>query len=300
MRTAEFWEDYELIDTSCGERLERWGNKILIRPDPQIIWKTEKLHPGWNSADAHYYRSKNGGGHWENLNFIDESSWMISYKKLHLKVGLLGFKHTGVFPEQAVNWDLCSNIISNCKKQLNILNLFAYTGVATLACASAGAKVCHVDASKGMVAWARENAKLSGLSERPVRWIVDDCVKFVQREKKRGNKYDGIIMDPPSFGRGSGGEIWRLEDNIYDFINLCESIMAEDAKFFILNSYTTGLSPSVMEYMLCEIIKRKRNGNILSDEIGLKVSTSEGILPSGASCIWISDLNLAKERRDLK
>lgn len=288
MRISEKWIDYELIDASCGERLERWGNKILIRPDPQVIWKTEKQDVRWKCADAHYYRSKSGGGKWEKSRNI-EDSWKISYGDLYFKVELLGFKHTGLFPEQAVNWDLYSDIISKSEKTLNILNLFAYTGGATLACANAGAEVCHVDASKGMVERAKENTFISGLSKKPIRWIVDDCVKFVKREIRRGNKYDGIIMDPPSFGRGNSGECWHLEDNIYDFIELCASVLAEDAKFFLLNSYTTGLSPSVMEYMVRELIQKKRMGTIISDEIGLEVTASGGKLPSGSSCLWILD-----------
>ena len=288
MRVAKNWKDYELIDASNGERLERWGNKILIRPDPQIIWQTEKKSSKWYEADAHYHRSKDGGGHWQRLKQIEEK-WSISYKKLRFKVGLLGFKHTGVFPEQAVNWDFINETILNSERQLNILNLFAYTGGATLACAAAGAKVCHVDSSKGMVAWARENAEFSGLNNSPIRWIVDDCIKFVQREKRRGNKYDGIIMDPPSFGRGNNGEIWRLEDDIYSLLKLCESVIAPNAKFFVLNSYTTGLSPYVMKYMLEDTIKKKYGGKVEAGEIGLKVTSSGGILPSGATSIWKSN-----------
>lgn len=287
MRIAK-WNDYELIDASCGERLERWGEKILIRPDPQIIWNTKKNDKRWYCADAHYYRAKSGGGHWDKISDF-ESPWEISYGNLKFKVDTLGFKHTGVFPEQAVNWDFCQDIISKSQIEMNILNLFAYTGCATLACASAGAKVCHVDASKGMVSWARENAQRSRLSDKPIRWIVDDCVKFVQREKRRGNEYNGIIMDPPSFGRGSNGELWKLEENFYDFLELCESIMAEDSKFFILNSYTTGLSPSVMEYMIREIVQKKHGGRVMSDEIGIKVAMSSGILPSGATSIWMAE-----------
>lgn len=282
------WNDYELIDVSCAERLERWGDKILIRPDPQVIWFTPKKDKRWNRADARYYRASSGGGHWDNYSSF-AGSWDVSYRDLTFKVDTLGFKHTGVFPEQAVNWDFCRDIIQKSHEEVNILNLFAYTGGATLACASVGAKVCHVDSSKGMVAWAKENAKKSGLSDKPIRWIVDDCVKFVQREKRRGRKYNGIIMDPPSFGRGANGELWKLEENLYGFLELCESVMAEDSRFLILNSYTTGLSPSVMEYLLRETIQKKRKGHIESDEIGLKVTVSSGILPAGATSIWLPD-----------
>lgn len=287
MRIAS-WDEYELIDASAGERLEKWGNKILIRPDPQIIWNTPKNDLRWSNANAHYYRSKSGGGEWNKLNSIN-SPWKISYKSLKFKINIFGFKHTGIFPEQAVNWEFCENKISNFGKKINILNLFAYTGGATLVCAKSGASICHVDSSKGMVAWAKENAKLSNLSNSNIRWIVDDCIKFVSREKRRGNKYHGIIMDPPSFGRGINGEIWKIEENLYDFIILCESIMSDDAVFFMLNSYTTGLSPSVMDYMLNEIIAKKRGGRVHSDEIGLKVTSSNLILPSGSTSIWTYD-----------
>lgn len=282
------WNDYELIDASCAERLERWGDKILIRPDPQVIWSTPKEDKRWNRADAHYYRASSGGGHWDKSSSF-ASPWDVSYRDLTFKVDTLGFKHTGVFPEQAVNWDFCRAVIQKSHEEMNILNLFAYTGGATLACAGAGAKVCHVDSSKGMVAWAKENAEKSNLSDKPIRWIVDDCVKFVQREKRRGRKYNGIIMDPPSFGRGSNGELWKLEENLYGFLELCESVMAQDSQFLILNSYTTGLSPSVMEYLLRETIQKKRKGHIESDEIGLKVTASSGILPAGATSIWLPD-----------
>ncbi len=287
MRVAKYWKDYELIDVSCGERLERWGKIVLVRPDPQVIWKTKKFNKLWQGCDAHYYRSKKGGGRWEKYKTLRDN-WTVSYKRLRFKVGFLGFKHTGVFPEQSVNWDFCSDIISKSSKQMSVLNLFAYTGGATLACADAGARVCHVDSSKGMVSWAKENAKISNLSEKPIRWIVDDCTKFAQKEKRRGNRYDGIIMDPPSFGRGPGGEVWRLEDNLYEFIGLCESLLSDEAKFFILNSYTTGLSPSVMEYIMKEVIQKKRKGTVLSSEIGLEVKDSNLILPAGSTSIWVS------------
>ena len=258
MRYTSKWNDYELIDCSSGERLERWGKTILIRPDPQIIWNTSKNDERWNKADAIYHRSNTGGGSWEVKNKKLKNSWKISYNNLNFGIKMMNFKHTGVFPEQAVNWDLLNNIISKSKSNLNILNLFAYTGGATLACAQAGAKVCHVDASKGMVSWARENAKISNMEDKSIRWIVDDCEKFVLREIRREQKYEGIIMDPPSYGRGPKGEIWKIEDNIFDFIKLCESLLSDKAEFFIINSYSTGLSPSVMGYMLSKIIKENR------------------------------------------
>lgn len=287
MKTS-IWNDYELIDASDGEKLERWGNKILIRPDPQIIWHTPRQDQRWVNADAIYHRSLSGGGKWEKKHNIDEY-WNISYKKLNFKVGMLGFKHTGIFPEQAANWDMLTDIISCAKKGINILNLFAYTGGATLACARAGAQVCHVDSSKGMVSWARDNARLSGLSDKPIRWITDDCTKFILREQRRGNLYDGIIMDPPSFGRGTNGELWKLEECIFDFIKECEKIMSKDAIFLILNSYTAGLSPAVMGYILGHTIQKKRGGRISYDEVGLPVSSSGLVLPCGFVCCWFNN-----------
>lgn len=286
MRYTSDWKEYTLLDASCGERLEKWGNQILIRPDPQIIWKTKKENPKWNESDAIYHRSNKGGGYWEKINKNIPDSWTISYGDLKFGIKMMNFKHTGVFPEQAVNWDLFKRIISSQKQKMNILNLFAYTGGATLACASAGAKVCHVDASKGMVSWARENAKLSKLDYTPIRWIVDDCEKFVTREIKRQSKYEGIIMDPPSYGRGPKGEIWKIEDNIFDFIILCESALSDNAQFFVINSYSTGLSPSVMEYLLATILKKKRGGFLYSDEIGIPAKHSGLVIPSGATAIW--------------
>ena len=245
MRAANNWHDYELIDTASGEKLERWKNITLIRPDPQIIWKTGKNNPGWNRADAHYHRSRTGGGHWEYLHKLPES-WKVSYGDLTFKISPTGFKHTGLFPEQAVNWDLFMKLIREAGRPVSVLNLFAYTGGATLACLSAGATVCHVDASKGMVQWAKENAALSGLADRPVRWIVDDCEKFIQREIRRGHRYDAIIMDPPSYGRGPNGEVWQLEEKVYDLVSLCCGVLTEDPLFVALSSYNTGLSASVM------------------------------------------------------
>lgn len=284
MRVAK-WQDYELIDTSLGERLERWGDKILIRPDPQIIWNTEKKNPLWKRADAKYSRSNTGGGAWQEYNKLPQM-WKIKYNNLTFQIKPMGFKHTGVFPEQAVNWDFISEVIVRANRKVKILNLFAYTGAATLACLEAGAEVCHVDASKGMVQWAKENAIASNLSNRPVRWIVDDCIKFVQREQRRGNRYDGIIMDPPSYGRGPGGEIWKLEEQLYNLVQLCTPLLTDNALFFILNSYTTGLSPSVMEYLLGILIKNARGGRICSSEIGLPVTQSGLILPCGSTAIW--------------
>ena len=284
MREA-VWKEYELIDTCAGERLERWGDKILIRPDPQIIWTTEKSDPRWKNAHARYIRSKSGGGNWTVYKKLPDV-WHVGYGDITFGVKPMGFKHTGIFPEQAINWEYASEKIKNEKRQLNILNLFAYTGGATLACLNAGAKVCHVDASKGMVQWAKENAALSNLADRPVRWIVDDCVKFVKREIRRGNKYDGIIMDPPSYGRGPGGEIWKLEEQLFPFIELCSELLSDDAVFFILNSYTAGLSPSVMQYLLSVTIAKKHGGSVFADEIGLKATDTGLILPCGSTVIW--------------
>ena len=284
MRAAN-WKDYELLDTSAGERLERWGEVILIRPDPQIIWNTPKQLALWKQAHARYRRSSTGGGAWQILKKVPPV-WKISYGDLRFQLKTMGFKHTGVFPEQAVNWDFTGNLIRNAPKPLKVLNLFAYTGGATRACAQAGASVCHVDASKGMVAWARENAAASGLSDRPIRWLVDDCIKFVQREQRRGNRYDGIIMDPPSYGRGPGGEVWKLEEQLFSLVELCRSILSPDAKFFLLNSYTTGLSPSVMEYLLGVLLQKPMGGRVASDEIGLPVTSTGQVLPCGSTAIW--------------
>lgn len=284
MREAQ-WKDYELIDTSSGERLERWGNIILIRPDPQIIWETPKTHYLWKQAHARYYRSSSGGGKWQIYKKIPDV-WEITYKDISFRIKPMGFKHTGVFPEQAVNWDFVDSTIKNSKRELNVLNLFAYTGGATLACMNAGARVCHVDASKGMVQWAKENAAASNLSNRPVRWLVDDCIKFVQREQRRGNKYDGIIMDPPSYGRGPNREIWKLEEQLFNLVNECVKVLSNKPEFFILNSYTTGLSPAVMQYLLGTVLIPKFGGNVTSDEIGLKVTSTGLVLPCGSTAIW--------------
>ena len=287
MRYTKDWKDYELLDCSGGERLERWGNVILIRPDPQVIWNTPKTHPLWQSADARYVRSSQGGGHWEYRRELPES-WKISYKDLTFKISPTGFKHTGLFPEQAVNWDMMREKISGAGRNIRVLNLFAYTGGASLAAAAAGASVCHVDAAKGMVHWARENAELSGLSERPVRWIVDDCAKFVEREIRRGSLYDAIILDPPSYGRGPGGEVWKLEDQIYGLISLCTGVLTEKPLFVLLNSYTTGLSASTMAYVLGANMK-KFGGSVSAEEIGLPVTESGMVLPCGSSAIWTAE-----------
>lgn len=279
------WNDYELIDTSAGERLERWGDIILIRPDPQIIWNTPKKNPLWRNAHAVYHRSNTGGGAWRELKKMPKV-WTIGYKNLRLNLKMMGFKHTGIFPEQATNWEFIEKKIKFAHRPMKILNLFGYTGAATLAAASAGAKVCHVDASKGMVSWARENAASSSLADKPVRWIVDDCTKFVQREIRRANKYDGIIMDPPSYGRGPGGEIWKLEEQLFSLLNLCADVLTDKPSFFILNSYTTGLSPSVIECLLSVTLKKKFKGFVSADEIGLPVTEQKIVLPCGSTAIW--------------
>lgn len=286
MRAAA-WNDYELIDTSQGERLERWGDIILIRPDPQILWNTPKRHPLWKQAHARYHRSSSGGGSWETYKNVPDV-WSIRYRDLTFRLKMMGFKHTGIFPEQAVNWDFVTEKIRKAERPIKVLNLFGYTGAASLACAAAGAQVCHVDASKGMVAWAKENAAASGLSDRPVRWLVDDCVKFVQREQRRGNRYDGIIMDPPSYGRGPGGEVWKLEEQLHALVELCVPILSESPLFFLLNSYTTGLSPAVMEYLLGIILQKRFGGRVSSGEIGLPVTATGLVLPCGSTAIWES------------
>lgn len=286
MRCAQRWNDYELIDSSDGERLERWGNIVLIRPDPQVIWKTPKLNHLWKNAHARYLRSNSGGGKWEIYKKIPDA-WQIKYNSLTFNVKPMGFKHTGIFPEQAVNWDFIADVIRNSGRKVKVLNLFAYTGAATVSALKAGADVVHVDASKGMVAWAKENAVSSGVADRNVRWIVDDCIKFVKREIRRGNKYDIIIMDPPSYGRGPGGEIWKLENEIYSFVELCRDVLSDDPLAVLINSYTTGLSPSVMEYILGSLISPSYGGKLVCDEIGLPVKNSSLCVPCGASAIWL-------------
>ena len=285
MRIADKWRDYELIDCSSGERLERWGNIILIRPDPQVIWKTEKKNPLWRSADAVYHRSQSGGGNWEIKKKIPDF-WTVCYRDLSFNIKTMGFKHTGLFPEQAVNWDYVADTIKSEGRQVKVLNLFAYTGGATVSALKAGASVVHVDASKGMTLWAKENAVSSGVADLSVRWIVDDCIKFVQREIRRGNRYDIIIMDPPSYGRGPGGEVWKLENEIYSFVELCAGLLSDDPLMMLINSYTTGLSPSVMEYILGAVVKKRFSGAVHGSEIGLKTTENGLVLPCGASAFW--------------
>ena len=284
MWCADNWKDYELIDTSEGERLERWGNYVLVRPDPQIVWKNEKKSPLWKKADATYKRSSKGGGAWEQNRLPDQ--WKIGYGDLNFLIRPTGFKHTGLFPEQAANWDWFSGLIKDAKRPIKVLNLFAYTGGATVAAAKAGAAVCHVDAAKGMVAQAKENAALSGLSDAPIRYIVDDCKKFVEREIKRGNRYDGIIMDPPSYGRGPSGEVWKIEECIDDFVSLAVQVLSDKPLFFLLNSYTTGLSPLAMSYTLRLRLMERFGGTLEAGELALPVTQTGGFLPCGASVRW--------------
>ncbi|MCC8051848.1 MAG: class I SAM-dependent methyltransferase [Clostridiales bacterium] len=307
MWIADQWKDYEVIDTSKGEKLERWGDYLLVRPDPQVIWDTPRRHRGWKRPNGHYHRSSKGGGDWEFFNLPEQ--WSIGYHDLTFRLKPFSFKHTGLFPEQAVNWDWFSAKIRGAVqgdagqnaanrnvagrddtkqpggRPIKLLNLFAYTGGATLAAAAAGAQVTHVDASKGMVGWAKENAAASGLSEAPIRWLVDDCMKFVEREIRRGNHYDGIIMDPPSYGRGPKGEIWKIEDSIHPFIHECAKLLSDEPLFFLVNSYTTGLAPAVLTYLLSTELKTK-GGHVESQEIGLPVTESGLVLPCGASGRW--------------
>ena len=286
MWIADGWKDYQVIDTSRGEKLESWGDYTLVRPDPQVIWNTKRTERGWKSPNAHYHRSEKGGGEWE---FFDlPKQWQIHYKDLTFNLKPFNFKHTGLFPEQATNWDWFGNLIKNANRPIKVLNLFAYTGGATLAAAAAGANVTHVDASKGMVQWAKENAASSGLEDKPIRWLVDDCVKFVEREIRRGNTYDAIIMDPPSYGRGPKGEIWKIEESIHAFIQLCTKILSDDPLFFLVNSYTTGLAPAVLTYMLATELN-SYNGTVDSQEIGLLVKSNGLVLPCGASGRWCSN-----------
>ena len=284
MRVAEDWKEYCLIDTSKGERLERWGDVTLVRPDPQIIWENPEPSAEWSNPHARYIRSSSGGGSWDYRKKLPDS-WNIKYKDLTFMVKPTGFKHTGIFPEQAVNWDYCDKLIRNAGRPINVLNLFAYTGGATLACANAGASVCHLDAVKGMVDWARTNAKLSGLSDKPIRWIVDDAMKFLAREIKRGNRYDGIILDPPSYGRGTNGEMWKLEDCIHELMLRCTAVLSDKPLFILLNSYTTGLSPSVMAYLLKMTVGQKYKTKISAEEIGLPVKNTRLAIPCGNTAI---------------
>ena len=287
MWIADKLKDYIILDTSCGEKLELWGKYSLIRPDPQVIWKSEKKNPLWRRADASYRRSNSGGGAWSE-NKLPES-WTINYRDLTFRIKPMGFKHTGLFPEQATNWDWMRELIENAGRPINVLNLFAYTGGATVACAKAGASVCHVDASKGMVAQAKENARLSGLEDAPIRYIVDDCKKFIEREIRRGKKYDAIIMDPPSYGRGPTGEVWKIEESIDDFVKLTASILSDKPLFFLLNSYTTGLSASTMKYITNIRLLDHNKGTSMADEIGIPVKDSGLHLPCGSSVRVVFD-----------
>ena len=290
MWIADGWNDYEVLDTSAGEKLERWGNYILVRPDPQVIWNTPHKVREWKQKNGHYHRSNKGGGQWEFFDLPEQ--WEISYGNLKFHLKSFHFKHTGLFPEQAVNWEWSGNLIREAKKknpgkEIKVLNLFAYTGGATVACADAGAAVTHVDASKGMVTWAKENAAASGLANAPIRYLVDDCVKFVEREIRRGNHYDAIIMDPPSYGRGPKGEIWKIEEKIFPLVQLCTKVLADRPLFFLINSYTTGLQPAVLSYMLNLELKSRFGGTVEADEIGLPVRGKQGlVLPCGASGRW--------------
>ena len=285
MEIAKDWKDYEILDMSNGEKLEKWNNIILIRPDPQIIWKEKSFPEKWKLAFAKYNRSNTGGGAWQYQKKIPES-WQVHYKDLTFNIKPMGFKHTGLFPEQAVNWDWMINKIKDSKrKDIKVLNLFAYTGGATVACSYAGASVCHVDSSKGMVSWAKENVASSGLGDRPVRFIVDDVTKFVQREIRRENKYDAIIMDPPSYGRGKNGEVWQFENNISDLVELCSNVLSDNPLFFLINSYTTGISSKVLENILNIKLKMKKE-KLSSGEIGLPMKDSNLVLPCGIYGRW--------------
>lgn len=284
MWIAENWNDYEVLDTSNGEKLERWGEYILVRPDPQVIWNTPYTHKGWKQKNGHYHRSTKGGGEWEFFNLPNE--WSIGYQELTFRLKPFSFKHTGLFPEQAANWDWFSKQIKNAGRPIRVLNLFAYTGGATLSAAAAGASVTHVDASKGMVNWAKENAAASNLAQAPIRWLVDDCVKFVEREIRRGNQYDAIIMDPPSYGRGPKGEIWKIEESLWSFLTLTTQILSKEPLFFLINSYTTGLQPAVLSYMMNMTLTKQFGGLVEADEIGLPVKESRLALPCGASGRW--------------
>lgn len=286
MWVADNWQDYELVDCGGGEKLERWGDYILVRPDPQAIWQTPRSNPLWRKPNARYARSATGGGAWEKKDV--PAQWTVRYRELTFQVKPMNFKHTGLFPEQAANWDFAMEQIQRAKRPISVLNLFAYTGGATVACAAAGASVCHVDAARGMVSWGRENAKASGLEHAPIRWIVDDCAKFVEREIRRGRRYDAVIMDPPSYGRGPSGEVWKLEDNLWPFMELVAGVLSDEPLFFLINSYTTGLAPSVLTYMLETLITSKYGGRTRSEELGLAVTESGLALPCGASGRWMA------------
>ncbi len=281
---SDGWKDYELIDCGGGEKLERWGKYLLVRPDPQAIWQTERTDPRWHKPHGRYARSASGGGQWAKKDVPER--WTVGYQELTFNIKPMNFKHTGLFPEQAANWDFCMDAIQRAGRPISVLNLFAYTGAATVACAAAGASVCHVDAARGMVAWAKENAQSSGLGDSPIRYIVDDCAKFAQREIRRGHKYDGIIMDPPSYGRGPSGEIWKLEENLWPFVELVSQLLSDQPLFFLINSYTTGLAPSVLTYILETLITKKHGGHTESQELGLPVTATGLALPCGATGRW--------------
>ena len=283
MIISKDWKDYEILDMANGEKLERWGNIILIRPDPQIIWKQKSKPELWKKANAHYHRSKSGGGEWEFIKNVPKV-WNISYKNLTFNLKPMGFKHTGLFPEQAVNWDFMISKIKNAGRPIKVLNLFAYTGGATVACLSAGASVCHVDSSKGMTAWAKENVASSGLADKPVRFIIDDVIKFVEREIRRGNQYDAIVMDPPSYGRGANGEVWNIEESLFHLVDLCTKVLSDKPLFFLINSYTTGLSPTILSNLLSMVIKQK--GKVTCGEVGLPMKDSKLVLPCGIYGRW--------------
>lgn len=289
MYIADQWKDFEVIDTGEGDKLERWGNFVLRRPDPQIIWPIQNEDEQWRKADAHYHRSSSGGGQWQIRNKEMPERWTISYEELRFHIKPTSFKHTGLFPEQAVNWSWMMNKIRNANRPIRVLNLFAYSGGATVACAAAGAEVCHVDASKGMVQWAKENATLSGLEDAPIRYITDDVFKFVQREQRRGRQYDAIIMDPPSYGRGPKGETWKLEENLFPFLQTCMTIMSDNPLFLLINSYTTGLSPTVLQHLLTMSMGNKYGGEINCGEIGLPITRSGLALPCGILGRWESN-----------
>lgn len=286
MWVSDGWRDYELIDCGGGEKLERWGKHVLVRPDPQAIWQTPRNNPLWRRPDARYARASTGGGAWEKKDV--PAQWQVRYRELTFQVKPMNFKHTGLFPEQAANWDFAMEQIRRAGRPISVLNLFAYTGGATVACAAAGASVCHVDAARGMVSWGRDNARASGLEDAPIRWIVDDCAKFVEREIRRGRRYDAIIMDPPSYGRGPSGEVWKLEDSLWPFVELVAGVLSDEPLFFLINSYTTGLAPSVLTYILESLITPKYGGRTHSDELGLPVTESGLALPCGATGRWMA------------
>ena len=286
MWVSDGWRDYELIDCGGGEKLERWGKHVLVRPDPQAIWQTPRNNPLWRRPDARYARASTGGGAWEKKDV--PAQWQVRYRELTFQVKPMNFKHTGLFPEQAANWDFAMEQIRRAGRPISVLNLFAYTGGATVACAAAGASVCHVDAARGMVSWGRDNARASGLEDAPIRWIVDDCAKFVEREIRRGRRYDAVIMDPPSYGRGPSGEVWKLEDSLWPFVELVAGGLSDEPLFFLINSYTTGLAPSVLTYILESLITPKYGGRTRSDELGLPVTESGLALPCGATGRWMA------------